>query len=74
MEFPKKQMDGTMPAVRPPVRRLAIFMVVVFVALVSFFVGRASHHRPYSSMDSNISNTAPDPSGRSGIPPDSLQH
>ena len=74
MEFPTKQMDGRMPAVRPTVRRLAIFMVVVFVAVISFFVGRASHHQSYNSTESSIGNTVPDPSGRVGIPPDSLQH
>jgi hypothetical protein len=54
-------------------RRLTILIVVIFVAVLSFFAGRHSWRRPYIQQDVNNSQPA-DPSGREGIPPDSLPH
>ncbi|MES1161006.1 MAG: hypothetical protein ABUM51_09635 [Bacteroidota bacterium] len=54
-------------------RRLVILMVVVFVVVLSFFAGRHSGRKPYMNQETT-SGQATDPSGREGIPPDSLSH
>jgi hypothetical protein len=54
-------------------RRLTVLIVVIFIAVLSFFAGRHTGHRPYTQQD--VTNGQPsDPSGREGIPPDSLPH
>lgn len=54
-------------------RRLVVLIVVIFVIVLSFFAGRFSWHKPYPKQDAT-STQAPDPSGREGVPPDSLHH
>ena len=55
-------------------RRVVLLMVVVFVVVLSFFAGRHSGRKPYMNHDAGTSSQAADPSGREGIPPDSLSH
>jgi hypothetical protein len=74
MNLPKKQMDGTPDkTARSNQRRLVILMVVIFIVVISFFAGRYSQHKPDTTQDATGGNTT-DPSGREGIPPDSLHH
>ncbi|HTI10504.1 MAG TPA: hypothetical protein VL832_18175 [Puia sp.] len=54
-------------------RRLVILMVVIFVVVLSFFAGRHSGRKPFINQDAT-SSQATDPSGKEGIPPDSLHH
>lgn len=62
-----------MPAHR---RRLVILMVVIFIIVLSFFAGRYSRNKPYVHQDAAGSQMGQpaDPSGKEGIPPDSLPH
>lgn len=52
-------------------RRLVVFMVLIFIILISFFVGRVSHRHP---LMNEATDNYSDSTGRQGIPPDSLAH
>ncbi|HVU53664.1 MAG TPA: hypothetical protein VHD83_01355 [Puia sp.] len=54
-------------------RRVMIVIVVVFVAILSFFAGKYSRGRIYTgTQDTNTGTTGSE--DRAGVPPDSLHH
>ena len=52
-------------------RRLAVVIVVIFIAVISFFAGRRYGHVNY--LEPTGSGQHPN-SDKTGIPPDSLRH